>query len=452
MRCYFVCIAACVLAGLSFAADGPKEEPNVDELIRRLGDRRLAEAASKAIEALGPEALPALRNAKDDPDPDIRTQVANLIPKAIIAPQKITLHLKQRPLREALEAIVKQAGYQLKIQAPSPGFPFRSSVIDSERASEPFDFDFEGVPFWIAWDTVCSRSHLVDDPLCKEPSTVGLVFWDGPAPYIHHQGAFRFMANHFEYQLLVRRKVSLEPMPGMAEPNNLSMESLHLTFIVEAEPRLHIVSATLAEVAVAYDDRNPLVWPLPRRVVRQGQDNNSKLVLPRDFGHVTGKSSDRPRRVTLTIEIGPPPPNASTVREVKGTVALKIGTEHNVRVISDDIMSAKGAKCTVNKTTIEITEVRKTSLGCDIRYVLTGDRFNTPALELSDAQGNRFSCRSSLNRLNGECRLEVVPANVRPTGEPAKLSWTWWDSIECRVPFGFRNLALQGISRQAPAK
>src|SRR5262249_4654537 len=148
----------------------------------------------------GPEAIPGLRNAKDNADPEIRARVANLIPKVIIAPQKITLHMKQRPLREALESMARQAGGKLKIRD------------NDERASKLVDVDFAGVPFWSAWDTLGSQNSLVDDPLCREARALGLVFWDGRAPYTHHQGAFRFMANRLDYQLHVQRSVDLLPL------------------------------------------------------------------------------------------------------------------------------------------------------------------------------------------------------------------------------------------------
>src|SRR6516162_2711769 len=97
VRCYALWITACGWVTLSFAADRPK----VDDLIHRLGDSSFEKraAATKAIEQLGPEAFQALQKAKDNPDPEIRARVATLIPKVILSPQKITLHLKQRPLR-----------------------------------------------------------------------------------------------------------------------------------------------------------------------------------------------------------------------------------------------------------------------------------------------------------------------------------------------------------------
>jgi hypothetical protein len=432
VRSSAVWIAACGWATLSFAAD----RPNVDDLIHRLGDNNFEkrEAASKAIETLGPEALPALQKAKDNLDPEIRVRVATLIPKAILAPQKTTLHLKQRPVREALEAVAKRAGYMLKVRD------------DSDRAGVLSDFDFDSVPFWVALDTICSQNGLVEDPYGREPSTPSLAFWTGPAPYVHHHGPFRFVATGFEDDL--RRSVNLAPYlnppPSViaalkiakanasksGPPMKLAtrLESFNMTFTFEAEPRLHIESAALAQMEVAQDDRNhSMLWPLAPRVraarsvwVRRGQS------------------------MALSTSLDPPAPGATSMQVVKGVVAVKVGKEHHVRIISDQVLSATGVKCTANDATIEIEEVRKTTRGYEIRYLLTGHRFGTPDLELTDSKGNAFYHASYGINKDWEGHVEFVPpAGGTPApGEPAKLSWSWWDTFEYQVPFEFRNLPL----------
>jgi hypothetical protein len=417
---------------LSFAAD----RPNLDDLIHRLGDSNFEkrEAATKAIEILGPEALPALQKAKDNPDPEIRARVATLIPKIIVAPQKITLHLKQRPLREALEAVAKREGYTLKVRD------------DSDRAGVLSDFDFDSVPFWVALDTICSQNGLVEDPYRQEPRAPGLDFWTGPAPYVYHHGPFRLVATGFEAD--VRRSVNLAPYLNPAPSVSAALkiakanasksgppmklatrwESFNMTFTFEAEPRLHIESAALAEMKVAQDDKNhSLVWPLAPRVraarsvwVRRGQS------------------------MAFSTSLDPPAPGATTMQVVKGVVAVKVGKEHHVRVISDQVLSAKGVKCTENNATIEINEVRKTPSGYEIRYSLTGNRFGAPDLELTDSKGGAFFRANYGINKDWEGHVEFVPplGSTPAPGEPTKLSWSWWDTFEYHVPFEFRNLPL----------
>ena len=149
--------------------------------------------------------------------------------------------------------------------------------------------------------------------------------------------------------------------------------------------------------------------------------------------------------------LNPPSSGATTLQVLKGTVAVTIGKEHKVQVISDQVLSAKGTKRTVKNTTIEITEVRKTPLGCEIRYSLTGSDSDRPELELTDAKGNAFDCRSSSFSMGGpkaEVRLEFGPPQMAwmgrraAPGEPAKLSCSWWESVEHYVPFEFHDLPL----------
>ena len=53
------------------------------QLIEQLSDRnfKVREEAARAIENLGPAALPALREAKNHPDPEVRRRIDQWIPQ-----------------------------------------------------------------------------------------------------------------------------------------------------------------------------------------------------------------------------------------------------------------------------------------------------------------------------------------------------------------------------------
>ena len=98
-------MAGCLLTlGALLVADGPGPA----ELIGRLGSGRFAERveATRALEGLGRDALPALTAAKDSPDPKVRARVAALLEAVakrgegdrVARPTPIRLDFRDRPL------------------------------------------------------------------------------------------------------------------------------------------------------------------------------------------------------------------------------------------------------------------------------------------------------------------------------------------------------------------
>ena len=99
------------IGALLVAAD----EPDPTELVRRLGSDRFAERveATKALERLGPAALPALRAARDSENPKVRARVAALLETLdrgadvdrLTRPTLIKLDFRDRPLSEIVDTL-----------------------------------------------------------------------------------------------------------------------------------------------------------------------------------------------------------------------------------------------------------------------------------------------------------------------------------------------------------
>src|SRR5258708_50923 len=75
--------------------------------------------------ASGAAALPALRQAAGHPAPDLRQRLAALIGDieraTLLAPKRVTLHLDNVPLKDAVAALAKASGYKIELQAGGPG-------------------------------------------------------------------------------------------------------------------------------------------------------------------------------------------------------------------------------------------------------------------------------------------------------------------------------------------
>ncbi len=170
----------CVLTigALLVAAD----EPEPAELVRRLGSDHFAERleATKALEKLGPAALPALRAAKDSANPKVRVRVAALLEALdrgadvdrLTHPTLIKLDFRDRPLSEIVNALNSRHNLGLTFQfGPlpprgmmmgfvSPAQKAKEEEVRSRRVTLEAD---RALPFWEAIDRLCKVGHLQHD-------------------------------------------------------------------------------------------------------------------------------------------------------------------------------------------------------------------------------------------------------------------------------------------------
>jgi hypothetical protein len=125
------------LGVLLLGAADPVESP--DSLVERLGSARYAdrEAASRALEGLGRDALELLREARNDPDAEIRNRAEVVLERIerglLIDATKILLQPKDRTIRHVVERLIDAQGIPLTID--EPGLGDRLSLLpDGERA------------------------------------------------------------------------------------------------------------------------------------------------------------------------------------------------------------------------------------------------------------------------------------------------------------------------------
>ena len=157
---------------------------STEELIARLGspDRVVREEAFRTLEEEGPDALPALRAAREAADdPEARGRLADLIARVearrLDRPTMVAIDLDDRPLGEAVEALATRSGYALSLDDP---------VLASRRVT------VRGsglLPFWEAVDRLGLAGHVRHDPGPRrdaigndlQASTIRLVDGDPPA-------------------------------------------------------------------------------------------------------------------------------------------------------------------------------------------------------------------------------------------------------------------------------
>jgi hypothetical protein len=217
-----------LLAAIVLTLPAWADEPAA--LAERLGAARYPEreAAARALEALGRDALPALRAARRSEDPEVRARSAALLARieaeAMVRPTLVRLDFRDRPLAEVLDALAGHGGVRLRLLAPSGG-PLAARPVTLQE-SEPVTFweaiDQLGRAAWLRSEL---RSVAVGDAIgfgiAFEPAGERL------AP-TSCDGAFRVkLAN-----LTSRRDLDLDP------PGGATSASLSGRLLVSGEPRL----------------------------------------------------------------------------------------------------------------------------------------------------------------------------------------------------------------------
>src|SRR5437870_1068666 len=136
-----VLVGSTIAASASGALDQVTPAPTAEQLIGQLGHRefRVREAANKTLLERGMSALPALRKAKDHKDPEVRRRIEALLAPleaaAEVAPKRVTLHIKQRPLRDVIKDLAKQSGYKIEL--------WPDAQFNGDREKQPYSFDLD---------------------------------------------------------------------------------------------------------------------------------------------------------------------------------------------------------------------------------------------------------------------------------------------------------------------
>ena len=135
---------------------------NPQILLEQLGATRYAdrEAAARALEKLGREAIPVLQNARDSRDMEIRTRAAALLQKIegslLTMPTMVWLNFKDAPLADVVQALGQQTGMKVSL------FPENLPRWKQERLSLQ---ETQPLPFWKAVDRLCAAASLQYDEL-----------------------------------------------------------------------------------------------------------------------------------------------------------------------------------------------------------------------------------------------------------------------------------------------
>jgi hypothetical protein len=437
-RSGFILLVCLGFTGAAITAEGPPAPTPVavERLIEQLGDRKSAvrEKAGAALEALGPAALPRLREAKDHTDPEVRRRVESLLvalEKAnLLLPKRVSLKISQRPIREAVTDLARQTGYPVDL--------YPNAQNNDEREKQLHTLHVDQQPFWEALDKLCREGGLALQRTYGEDARLHLRFSDEYSPYVHHAGAFRLVAQGFQYH----RSIEFGALSRQALTEGQRSEQLTFRFTIMVEPRMPLLWLGPIVLTEAVDERNNSMLPAEEST----QEEDRRAYSDRGFYQDAWVNLVRVSR------------DARSVKRVRGFAPLRVLVEQSPELVVDKILAAKGQKQKSENCELEIEDIKHEAAGgnrCEIKFNLRNLRgegttdynfYNSVRhrFELRDAKGVKYTWSGggwggNDNNVRGSFTFTHPGGEAGP---PAKLIFYGWTTLYHRVPFEFRDLPL----------
>lgn len=402
--------------------------------VQKLGDPhfRQRELATQVLRGGGTEALPAIKAAQNDPDPELRGRARELASeietKQLLEPKTVSVKLTNAPVKEVLDKISKQTGYQIDLWNP----PNQTISIDCVR-----------VPFWKVIDQVSEQAglHLQqgygDDRVRLNPN--------GSTPrYIDYSGPFRIAAQSLQQNKFV-------DLTNAKTANRT--ENLTLQYTVYSEPKMPILGLGEAKILAAFDaDGNSLIPPVPinpngnmggfrgRSVSRYG---NGYRMLSMQSALSLKRQNERCLEATL----------------IRASVPANILVNQETISLSKDLLKDKGKKFEAGGFSIHMENVTiGPNGGLSIKmniHDLSKDASDmtwmnslSQRLEVRDEKGTKLNLSGSHWGSSGPSYVQMgfdfQPMNPAAAGKPQKFEFFFhqWKTLETQINFEFKNLPL----------
>jgi hypothetical protein len=428
-------------AGWSWRTEADRRlAEQVGNLVDQLADRDFPkrEAAARSLEAFGETALPELRKALHHTDAEVRRRLQDLVPAleraAALSPKRVSLHLTNRPLSEAVAEITRQTGYKISLQ-PQGG--------DRDRVS--YSFDLDRATFWEAIDKLTEAAELTFSASGNEQFQ--LAAQGNISPYCYQRGAFRFVADGFEYN----RGIRFNQIPRTAGAGQRS-ESLTFSLSVATEPKLPLLALGEVKLAAAYDDRHRSMLP-----VAGPEDQNDGLRFRRGRRYSSYYGGGLNHMIGTQVNLVRPSPDSHAAQSIKGTVVATLLVEQRPEIVITDVLKSKGKVFKGGKTVWDMQDAADAGNKMyRFKMSITDENFNNGSnygmteslyqrIALEDAKGQKYQIRGSSWSSSSNTNVNVEftfgdPGNG--VGPPVRLVYYTWITMQHPVAFEFKDLPL----------
>jgi hypothetical protein len=497
MRHPWMLLGGTVLMGASaIVAAGPtptSQDKKTAALITRLGDVDFAErqAASAALDALGAEALPALRRARESDDAEVSRRAIELIEaiqlreqtRKLLQPKKIRITGKDVRLREVLDELARKGGGDFRL-------------ADQKLAERKLTLDTGDVTYWAAVQKICEAAAIHEQPPAAIKTTTTPSreddlrmmrrgrrvmylndrnlsgYFQGEGPTILQDGKGPALPATVHGALRVR---AMPPEAASADP---SKGDRSVPLYLEIKPEPHVSWEAIASVHIdrAVDDQGqvlfaagPYVGGRPSLKPNTGED--TILISDGEFLWPTNRGQ---RQASLTLTLGK---NASkSLREVRGTIAAWVRTEREEQLRVDNLAKSVGKRLSANDgSEISIKEIdgkdglhkvkieyaapsslHALEVDGPVRVIFmnrgngpmvttVSDRDGNNPFALLDAQGKALALRDGsyqIDQANGHRVYTLTYQAAKDQGPPARLIFSERRNAFVEVAFVLKDVPL----------
>jgi len=446
---------------------GPAPFSDIPQLVTQLGAGRFAErqAAAKALEQVGGQALSALRLARHSKDLEVRTRATALIAKIegalLTQPAMIQLDYADRPLRDVLKQVGAQAGIRLSL------YPEQGPGVQERRISvrEP-----QPLPFWKAMDRLCDAAQLQynfagmpGNGNSREPVFPLFAGGSRPTGPMSDDGPFRVSLVSFHYERDITFMSGGNPI-GFAnrgglprpvaptprsEPGHSFNEQFFAQIQVAAEPRLSVSQSGSIKILEATDE--------------QGQSlllsGSSGPVVQRYTGYfgLTAAST-----IQLQAPLKRPEHPGKSIRKLRGLLPVIVASRKPDPLVVP-LQNAIGKSFRNEEVSLTIQDVRsnpnsrQTSIEISLRSnessapgstaadhggdELVGQRPQThqQQIEVLDSQGRTIPWYHSNDAEGDRMTLTLIP---HEQGTPSEIRYYSMSKAVTEVHFAFENVPM----------
>jgi hypothetical protein len=277
-------------------ATSASDPAKINQLVARLGSEnfRQRESATKELDALGEQALEALRTAAKSSDMEVASRAAALVARIehraenarLLAPTYVELSFKDTPVEEAVAELAKKSGYQVIIAGDRTKLAGRKVTLETGK-----------VTFWKALEALCERAELVEaDGTVNVPPVNQPVPFPQPVPPIQFQPLPAPIAPP---QIQIK-PINVQPLPPVQRPKPAPLPPEGFGVEVQVQPAQPVPAKPVA-VQPAPQPVVPAVQPLPVRrgpVIRPQPGYNGTVIVLMD-----GKPGATPAHVEGAVRV-----------------------------------------------------------------------------------------------------------------------------------------------------
>ncbi len=454
----FLLVASLSILGIAASTPGRAADPDPASLVKQLGSKRFPEreAAATALMALGREALPALRGARDGKDIEFQRRVTDLIRtiegRELTRPTLVTLDFRDRPMSEVIREISGQTGFPLTIYERQVDWLSQKITL-----REPIP-----LPFWKAIDRICEAGDFQYNLASGQGGATVALFKNDRSGPSSDVGIFRVQIEAIYYKGRYQLLHLGRDQPSIPIYREEDRSNSHIRMRVMVEPRMLIRSAGKPKPFEIVDDLGQSLLATDPTIEQPDDDRRYSLW---ELVQVPLKRVDQPGKVIRKLRgIAPVSVAARRARSLDIPLADSVGRSFP----SDEaILTIRGVREIVPNFKVTIgpddqvqererpepraTEIELTLMPIDGRGItkdLSEDQF-----EILDADGRVWKpspwwlSGTKPQTRDGETHIRLIPVdnNLSPwRGDFAEAKLRYYETIVLNVdvPFEFSNLFL----------